>query len=157
MRSREGIEEKKIARLFLLFLRGFAPSREVSHFPLRFDDGEEVGGVGGGGDCGWGGWGRWRRGWKMSHAKTRRREGIKEVEIDLFSLPFLRGFATSREVSYFLLCFDDGEEVGGVGGEVRRGAARCGEVRRGAGRKMSHAKPRRITMAMTFIWIERLL
>ena len=46
-RSREGIEEKKIARLFLLFLRGFAPSREVSHFPLRFDDGEEVGAVDG--------------------------------------------------------------------------------------------------------------
>jgi hypothetical protein len=26
-------------------------------------------------------------------AKARRREGIKEVEIDLFSLPFLRDFA----------------------------------------------------------------
>ncbi len=52
----------------------------------------------------------------MSHAKTRRREGIKEVEIDLFSLPFLRGFAPSREVSNFPLLLDDGEEVGAVDG-----------------------------------------
>jgi hypothetical protein len=121
--SREVAKELRRRKLLGFFCFFFAASREVSHFPLRFDDGEEVGGVGGGGDCGWGGWGRWRRGWKMSHAKTRRREGIKEVEIDLFSLPFLRGFATSREASYFLLCFDDGEEVGGVGGEVRGG--RC--------------------------------
>ena len=49
---------------------------------------------------------------------TRRREGIKEVEIDLFSLSFLRGFATSREVSNFLIRFDDGEEVGAAGGVV---------------------------------------
>ena len=41
-----------------------------------------------------------------------------EVDIDLLSLSFLRGFATSREVSNFLIRFDDGEEVGAAGGVV---------------------------------------
>lgn len=55
----------EIARIFLLFLRGFAPSREVSYFPLCFDDGEEVGDVGG--EVG---------GRKMSHAKDRDDDGV---------------------------------------------------------------------------------
>lgn len=36
--------------------------------------------------------------WILIHAKARRREGIEEIEIDLFSLSYLRGFAPSREV-----------------------------------------------------------